>query len=167
MMYLTSTRRQMDPMTSLRRLNNLLDEAFGWTGDREGSSGTITSAWLPPVDIFEDKDGLKIIAEIPGVDPENVRLSVENNMLTIRGEKRQVAEETSERVHRYERTYGSFERTFALPATVEADDIDAEYENGLLTISLPKSEKARPREISVRSGSRSGERKQVEAKTKS
>ena len=82
--------------------------------------------------------------------PEYVKLSLENSLLTIRGEKKQEAEERTERGHRYERGYGSFERTFMLPSTVDADKISAEYRNGVLTIAVPKAERARPREIPVR-----------------
>jgi HSP20 family protein len=88
--------------------------------------------------------------EVPGVKPEDVKLSLENNMLTIRGEKKQVAEEKAERVHRYERSYGVFERAFALPSSVDVDQIEARYDNGMLTVSLPKAERARPRQIEVK-----------------
>jgi HSP20 family protein len=79
-----------------------------------------------------------------------VRLSIENNLLTIRGEKKQQAAETTERVHRYERSYGTFERTFALPTTVDSEKIDASYAHGILTVIIPKAERARPREIPVK-----------------
>ena len=132
-----------------RMFNRLFDQSFnGWPFSEDA---TLTSSWAPACDIFEDKDGIKIIAEIPGVNPEDVKLSLENNTLTIRGEKKQVAEEKTERVHRYERTYGIFERSFALPSTVEADRVEAEYANGLLTVTLPKVERAKPREIQVKS----------------
>ncbi len=132
-----------------RRLNRLLDEAFqtpSWT--REDGSA-VTSAWLPAVDVFEEKDAVRIMAELPGVRPDEVRISLENNVLTIRGEKRQVAEEHTERVHRYERTYGTFERSFTVPTSIDADHIKARYEDGVLTLTLPKVEKAKPRQISV------------------
>jgi HSP20 family protein len=83
------------------------------------------------------------------VAPEDVKISVEGNVLTIHGTKQQVAEERTERVHRYERTYGVFERSFTLPATVDASGIKAAYEHGVLTVTLPKAEKARPRQIPV------------------
>lgn len=105
---------------------------------------------MPACDVFEDKDAVKIVAEVPGVSPEDVRLSLENNLLTIRGEKKQQAEERTERVHRYERTYGSFERTFALPNSVDPEKIAAQYESGILTVVIPKAERARPREIPVK-----------------
>lgn len=151
-MYLTTaTRRGSDAFQSLRRLNTLLDEVLGapW-GTEWGTNGTITAAWTPACDIFEGKDQLKIVVELPGVKPEDVKLSIENNLLTIRGEKKQVAEETSDRVHRYERIYGQFERAFALPSTVDADRVEAQFENGVLTVLLPKVERARPREIPVK-----------------
>ena len=151
-MYLTTTRHPRESWSSLRRLSSALDEAFGaWPFQEEGN-GAITSAWLPPCDVFEDKETVKIVAELPGVRPEDVKLSLENNLLTIRGEKRQQAEERNERVHRYERSYGSFERSFALPSTVDPDKIAAKYENGVLTVTIPKAERARPREIPVKVG---------------
>jgi HSP20 family protein len=151
-MFVTTTRRPQESLGSLRRLSNALDEAFGaWPFQGEGN-GAITSAWLPPCDVFEDKDAVKIVAEVPGVRPEDVKLSLENNLLTIRGEKRQQAEERTERVHRYERSYGAFERSFALPSTVDPDKITANYENGILTVAIPKAERARPREIPVKVG---------------
>ena len=134
-----------DPL-GVRRLNALLDEALtGWPA----GNGVSTSAWLPSVDVFEDKESLKIVAELPGLKPEDVKITLENSTLTLRGEKKQVAEEKTERVHRYERSYGSFERSFSLPNTVDADKVAASFENGVLTITLPKAEKAKPREIAV------------------
>ncbi len=132
-------------LLGVHRLNALLDDAFsGWPGN-----GVATSAWLPAVDVFEDKESLKIVAELPGLKPEDVKITMENNTLTLRGEKKQVAEEKNERVHRYERSYGTFERSFSLPNTVDAEKVAASFENGVLTITLPKAEKAKPREIAV------------------
>ncbi len=134
-------------LLGVRRLNALLDEAFtGWPN----GNGALASAWLPSVDVFEDKESLKIVAELPGLKPEDVKITLENNTLTLRGEKKQVAEEKTERVHRYERSYGSFERSFALPNTVDVEKVEAAFENGVLTITLPKAEKAKPREIAVK-----------------
>lgn len=147
-MYVTTTRRPLEALQSLRRLNAVLDEAFGNFQPEDGS--TITAAWYPACDVFEDKESVKIVAEVPGVRPEDVKISLENNLLTIRGEKKQEAEERSERVHRYERSYGAFERSFALPSTVDADKIQASYANGVLTVTVPKAERARPREIRIK-----------------
>ena len=93
---------------------------------------------------------MKIVAEVPGIRPEDVKISLEDSLLTIRGEKKQQAEEKNERVHRYERSYGSFERSFTLPSTVDPEKIVAKYEHGVLTVSIPKAERARPREIPVK-----------------
>ncbi len=146
-MYVTTTRRPFEALQTLRRLSTALDEAFGTYQQEEGS--TVTAAWYPACDVFEGKDAVKIVAELPGVRPEDVKLSLEHNVLTIRGEKKQEAEEQSERVHRYERSYGAFERSFALPSTVDPEKIHAGYQNGVLTVTVPKAERARPREISI------------------
>lgn len=129
------------------RISRLFSDALGsldWQyRDNAGAS------WVPAVDILEEPEAIRITAEVPGVKPEDVKISLENNVLTIRGTKEQVAAERTERVHRYERTYGAFERGFALPATVDAGAIKATYDHGILTVTLPKVEKAKPREIQV------------------
>ena len=151
-MSVTISRRPLDSMTSLRRLNSILDDAFSTWPFQSQENGALTSSWIPACDVFEDQDAVKIVAEVPGVGPEDVKISLENNLLTIRGEKRQQAEEKTERVHRYERTYGSFERAFALPSIVDPEKIVASYANGILTVTIPKAERARPREIPVKIG---------------
>jgi len=146
-----TTRNSREPAlagTALeRRIGRLFSEAFGnldWQyGDSAGAS------WVPPVDILEEADAIRIMTEVAGVKPENVKISLENNVLTIHGTKEQVAEERTERVHRYERTYGTFERSFTLPTTVDANAIKATYKHGVLTVTLPKVEKAKPRQIDV------------------
>ncbi len=150
-MLVTTTRSLRDPAVEAsnleRRMSRLFNEALGnfdWQyRDNAGAS------WVPPVDILEQPDAIRITAEVPGVKPEDVKISLENNVLTIRGTKEQVAEERTERVHRYERTYGAFERSFTLPTTVDANNIKATYEHGVLTVTLPKVEKAKPRQIAV------------------
>jgi HSP20 family protein len=145
-------RRPMAPLSDLRRINTLLDATFnGWPFIAE-TNGAVTSTWTPPTDIFEDADGVKIIVELPGLSPEDVKLTVENQTLTLRGEKKQVAEEKTTRVHRYERSYGSFERAFALPDSADVDRIAARFEHGVLTVTLPRAEKAKPRSIEVKVG---------------
>jgi HSP20 family protein len=134
--------------TSLEhRITRFLNDAFGGMDGQPGDKAI--AAWVPAVDIFEDANAIRIVAEVPGVSPDNVKISHEDNVLTIHGTKQQVAEESTERVHRYERTYGAFERSFTLPATVDVNGIKAGYEHGVLTVTLPKVEKARPREIQV------------------
>jgi HSP20 family protein len=141
--------RYRDPsLFGLQRLNRILDEAFGASGLPEQNS-VITSTLFAPTDVSEDATALQISMELPGGQPDDVRLSLENNILTIRGEKRQESDENNERVHRFERVYGVFERTFALPNTVDPDKIEARFENGVLLVRIPKAERARPREIRV------------------
>lgn len=149
------SRRRESPfeLGGIARLNRMLDEAFGgWTGMEQSRGGSLTSDWLPPCDITEDDRSIRMQLELPGVKPEDVRLSIEDNVLSVRGEKRQVAEERNERVHRYERSYGAFERTFTLPSSVDTGNIDAHIENGILTVTIPKSERAKPREIRLGTG---------------
>jgi HSP20 family protein len=149
-MAISRYRESPQGLFGLQRLNRLLDEAFTGFPFTEPSTA-ITSAWFAPTDVSEDSESLQITMELPGVRPEDVKLSLENNMLTIRGEKRQQLEEQAERIHRYERSYGAFERTFALPNTVDPEKISAKYEHGILAVTIPKSERARPREIPVSS----------------
>jgi HSP20 family protein len=137
------------PTETMSGLNRLFDEAFSrWQlfGPQDGS---LVGSWIPACDVLEEADAVKIVAELPGVRPDDVQISVEDGVLTVRGQKRQRAEERTERVHRYERTYGLFERSFRVPETVDADSIRATYENGVLTIALPKVERAKPRQIQV------------------
>ncbi|HVO35533.1 MAG TPA: Hsp20/alpha crystallin family protein [Gemmatimonadales bacterium] len=133
------------------RLQQLFEEALhGWPVGTPQEGSSLVGSWIPPVDVFEDKDAVRITVELPGVRPEDVKISLESNLLTIRGEKHQVAEEKTDLVHRYERNYGVFERSFMVPSTVDADHIHATYDMGVLTVRLPKVEKAKPRQIAVK-----------------
>lgn len=141
----------------LQRLNRFLDDAFaGMPTAEEGS--VITSSWFAPTDVTEDSNGIQISMELPGVDPDQVRLSLENNILTVRGEKKAPGEEGTDRVHRFERKYGQFERAFVLPSTVDPEKVDARYEHGVLFITVPKAERAKPREIRVKASAGSSDR---------
>jgi HSP20 family protein len=139
-------RRDVLPSRLEDRFNQLLRDAFG---PLERPNGEQVTAWTPPVDILEDQTAIRLVTEVPGIAPQDVKISLENNLLTISGTKQQVAEERTERVHRYERTYGAFSRSFTLPTTVDPNGIAASYEHGVLTVTLPKAEKARPRQIQV------------------
>jgi HSP20 family protein len=144
------SRRENTPnLFGLQRLNRILDEAFAGLPFPEQGGNLLTASWVPPTDVSEDANSILINMELAGVDPDEVRISLENNVLTIRGEKRQEDEQEEDRVHRIERIYGMFQRTFVLPNTVDADRIEAGFENGVLTVRIPKSERARPREIPV------------------
>jgi len=130
------------------RLNRLMDDMFTyWPASSEGDS--LVGAWLPPVDVVENRDHVRVSVEIPGIRPEDVKIQLENNVLTIRGEKTQENRAEGDRVQRYERVYGSFQRSFTVPSTVDADRIAAAYQHGVLTVTLPRVERAKPRAITV------------------
>lgn len=149
-MFLTTRNSQRAPAAGDvlgNRISRLLSDAFGGLDWQYRDS--VNASWVPPVDIFEEADAIRITTEVPGVRPEDVKISLEGNVLTIHGQKQQQAEERTERVHRYERTYGVFERSFTLPATVDAKNIKASYDQGVLTVTLPKMAEAQPRQIQV------------------
>ena len=107
-------------------------------------------SWVPPVDIFQDGDKEVVLkAELPDMKREDIDLTIENGTLTIRGEKKVDAEVKEESFHRIERRYGTFSRSFSLPATIDAAKVAAEYKNGVLTVRLPLREEAKPRQIKV------------------
>jgi len=131
-----------DPFNELmnlqRRFGNGIDQ-------NEATHGN----WAPAVDIFEQGDDLVIRAEIPGVDKEDIDIDVENNTLTIRGERKRDEAFKRDNAYRMERIYGSFARSFTLPRTVDASGITAGYKNGVLELMLPKAEEAKPKKIEI------------------
>jgi len=133
-----------------RHLNRLLDLAASeWPfGTSTGTASTPIRR--PATDIFENEAGVQIQVELPGLTAEDVQLTMENGTLTIRGEKKSAATGNEGGVHRVERSYGLFERSFALPETVDADQVSATLENGVLTVTLPRAEKAKARSIEVK-----------------
>ena len=138
-----------DPFRELNVVQDRLNRIFG---DIHRTSDDVLArgAWLPPVDIFDNgQHELVIKAELPGLERDAIELTIENNTLTVRGEKKQAAEVREEQFHRVERTYGSFSRTFALPPTVDAARVSADYKNGVLTIRLPLREEVKPKQIKV------------------
>src|SRR3970282_817059 len=151
-MYTRNGSLQRDPMVDLlhqleHRMGRVFHEplrTYEWPAPEAA-----TTAWMPLVDIFEEPDVIRLVAEVPGVKPEDVKISVEGNLLTIKGTKEQVAEEKAEKVHRYERTYGAFERTFRLSVSIDVNKIKATCDLGVLTVTLPKAETAKPHLIEV------------------
>jgi HSP20 family protein len=115
---------------------------------RMGSEETMGS-WTPLCDIHEDGDDIVVTAELPGIDRNDIDVQVENNILTLKGERKREKEFRSENAYRMERFYGSFSRSFTLPVTVDTEKIKAEYRDGVLTVHLPKVEEAKPRKIKV------------------
>jgi HSP20 family protein len=105
--------------------------------------------WSPAVDIFETEDALTLRADLPDVNTDEIDIRVENNTLTLKGSRKFVKDENAKGYHRIERSYGDFLRSFAIPQTVETDKVAAQYTNGVLTITLPKKENAKPRQVKV------------------
>ena len=148
-----------DWMTLRERMNKLFDESF--TG-REEEKGLVAGAWSPSVDIHETDKELVLTAEVPGVDEDDLEVNVEGNTLSIRG-KREFEKETKEEdFHRIERSYGSFYRSFTLPTNVDQDKIEANFDDGLLRITMPKKPELKPKKVNVLKG----KNKKTEKKTK-
>ena len=117
-----------------------------------GEEQLTSSHFMPPVDVYEDEHHVTIKAEVPGVDPKNVNVRIENNVLTISGERKFEKEEKEENFHRIERRYGSFTRSFTMPNTVNPDSVKADFENGLLKVQFEKRAEAKPKQIQVNIG---------------
>ena len=135
-----------DLVNMQKEIGRVFDSLFS-DYDTESS---FVAQWAPRVDVMERKDAFVIKAELPGVDKSNVKITVQDSVLTIRGEKKQEKEENDLNVHRVERSYGTFERSFSLPTTVKSDKIDASFRDGVLTVTMPKVEEAKPKEIEVK-----------------
>jgi HSP20 family protein len=136
-----------NPYRHLAALPLDLDTIFD--SSRPGSGLNSESEWSPSVDVVETKDGYELRAEVPGIKKEDIRISFEGGLLTLKGEKKNENEEKKENFHRVERVYGRFERSFRLPDGIKADGIKAKYDSGVLTVVIPKAEEAKPKEISV------------------
>jgi len=136
-------------LQSLQRdMNRMFDEFF--RGDVLADESFFARDWTPAVDIVENNDNYILRAELPGMSKDDVKITLENNLLTIRGEKKNESEKKEGNYHRVERSYGSFERSFTIPGTIKADNIDAQYKDGVLTLTLPKAEEAKPKLIDVK-----------------
>src|ERR671923_1781553 len=141
--------RRWDPFQELSSIQNELNRLFGQTFG-EGSEEVRMAAWVPAVDVAETQDRFLITAELPGLRPEDVDISVENSVLRIQGERRFYDERKEDDFHRIERRFGSFTRSITLPSTADAENIQASFDAGVLTIEVPKREEAKPRKIQVK-----------------
>ena len=138
--------RPLNEVTSIQdEINRVFDEV--WRGQRARGPG----AWAPAADLMENESAFTVIAELPGLTSEDVKISLTENILILRGEKKAVKEEKNENWHHVERTYGTFERSFQLTGAVDPAKVTAKFKDGLLTVLLPKSDESRPRDIKIES----------------
>jgi HSP20 family protein len=135
-----------DLMTTQREFDRLFKEAFS---PMFGEGELSTRTWAPPVDIYENENNIVLKADLPGVDPKDVEVRVEDSTLYLKGERKFEKETKEENYHRVERSYGSFARSFSLPNSINAEKVKAEYKDGLLTLTLPKREEAKPKTIKI------------------
>jgi HSP20 family protein len=136
-----------DPFRNVDSLQNRVNSLLR---DLNSENETVaTAGFVPPVDIYEDEKKVVIKLEVPGIEEKDLQVSVENNTLTVRGERKFESEEKEENFHRIERRYGSFYRSFTLPTTVDAENVEAKYTAGILRLELNKKAEAQPRQIKV------------------
>lgn len=130
------------------RLNSIFNDfARAGSGDE-----VISGSFIPPADVYEDDQKLVLKLEVPGIKQDDLQIHLENQVLTIKGERRFESDETEENFHRIERRYGSFERSFSLPQTVDTGNVTANYDAGVLSISLPKKAESKPRQVKIAIG---------------
>ena len=130
------------------RMNRLFRDNYG-----EGQEALSTSTFAPPVDVYEDEHNVTLKIEVPGIDEKDIDVRIENNLLTVHGERKFEKEEKEENFRRVERQYGSFTRSFTLPSTVNPEQVQAHYDKGILKIQLAKKAEAKPKQIKVNVGS--------------
>ena len=138
-----------DPFRGLvtrEKMNRIFEGALTSRGEEQDMAA---STWTPSVDIHENENELVLSAEVPGIEDKDIEIEIENNTLSIKGERKIEKETKEENYHRIERSYGSFSRSFTLPTNVNQDNIKAEYDNGVLRISLPKKPELKPKKVKV------------------
>ena len=143
--------RALSNFRSTSTLQDQINRLFNETFERPGQESNLT-AWAPAVDIYENEHELVVKADLPDIDPKDLDIRVENNILTIRGERKFEKKVNEDNYLRVERAYGAFSRSFALANTVNPDGIKADYQNGVLTLVIPKREEAKPKQIKVSVG---------------
>lgn len=144
-----ATLTQFHPFRGVSTLQDQINRLFSETFDRSSEEANLTP-WAPAVDIFETEHELVVKADLPDIKPEELDIRVENNVLTFRGERQFEKQVKENNYLRVERCYGAFSRSFSLASTVNAEAIQADYKNGVLTLSIPKREEAKPKQIKVR-----------------
>jgi HSP20 family protein len=153
-----------EPFREFATLQDRINRVFRDTYSQGGQDQSLaTSSFAPAVDVYEDEHNVTLKVEVPGIDEKDIDIRLENNTLTVHGERKIEKEEKEENYRRVERQYGSFTRTFTLPTTVDSENVSANYDKGVLSITLPKKAEAKPRQINVNVGSeKQGSGKPVE-----
>ena len=135
-----------DLITLREKMNRLFEDAVTSRGEEKD---LISSTWSPAVDIYENENELVLTAEVPGLEEKDVEIKIEDNTLSVRGERKFEKETKEENYHRIERSYGTFYRSFTLPNAIDQDKIQAEHENGVLKITMPKRTELKPRKVKI------------------
>ncbi len=140
-----------NPLRELRSMQDQMDRLLNlsWSGNEYSGEDIKEGIWQPPVDIYETEDSIVLKAELPDIDQKDIDVRIEDNMLVIKGERKHESEVKKENYHRIERYFGAFQRSFKLPATVVQENVAATCEKGVLTVTLPKKEEVKPKQINV------------------
>ena len=133
----------------LTDLRDEIDRLFDGTLAEFAQGSNLLSGWTPAFDVYEDKDNFTVVAELPGMKKENIEVSLHDGSLSVSGERKSESKRDDTEVYRTERFFGRFQRTISLPTAVAADKIKAQYKDGILTVTLPKTEEAKPKQIDV------------------
>src|SRR5437016_11940364 len=142
-----------DPFPEFSTLQDRMNRLFRESHGPEGEESLSTSTFAPPVDVYEDDHNVVLTIEVPGIDEKDIDVRIENNTLTVHGERKMEKEEKEENFRRVERQYGSFTRSFTLPTAVDTGQVSADYDKGVLKINLAKKAEAKPKQIKVNVGS--------------
>jgi HSP20 family protein len=152
-----------EPFREFSTLQDRMNRLFRETQGNSQDESLTSSSFAPAVDVYEDEHNVTLKIEVPGIDEKDIDVRIENNTLTVHGERKIEKEEKEENYRRVERQYGSFTRTFNLPPTVDAEKVQADYDKGVLKIVLPKKAEAKPKQIKVNVGQSAGQ-KTIESK---
>ena len=157
-----------DPYRELSTFADRFNRAFGSMQARERDEEVGLGAWMPPVDITEDREKITLTAELPGFKENDVQIQMEGNLLTIRGDRKFEEEKEGRNYHRVERSYGQFIRSFTLPNNVDRENIRARFNSGLLEVEMPKREDSKPKQIKISGETTSGhtEKKPIDVQTR-
>lgn len=141
--------RYSNPFSELQSIQDQIGRMFDSPAGRDDDASLMRGSWIPPVDVSEEGDHLILKAELPGMNEDDIEIEFENGLLTLKGERAFESEKNDRNYHRIERSYGKFVRSFNLPRSVDAEGIQAAYENGVLEVKIPKREEAKPRQIRI------------------